>query len=208
MMQATESRGFARRSRGFLRCVQALLFISGAVAIGYVALMLLDARLSQQAANSDLERQMAAADAVHGDQQQPSPIRAPAKEGEVLGRIEIPRLGLMVAILEGTTSRTLRRGVGHIAGTALPGDAGNIGVAGHRDTYFRGLKDIHPSDEILVQTATGLSHYKVDWMRIAAPEDTGALAASNDSALTLVTCYPFYYVGPAPKRFIVHARKM
>jgi sortase A len=208
MMQAAESEGVARRSRGFLRCLQALLFITGAVAMGYVALTLLDARLSQQSANSDLDRQMAAAAASQEGQQQPSPIRAPAREGEVLGRIEIPRLGLLVAILEGTTSRTLRHGVGHIAGTAMPGDAGNIGVAGHRDTFFRGLKDIHPSDEILVQTATGLSHYQVDWVRVDAPEDTEVLAPSDDSALTLVTCYPFYYVGPAPKRFIVHARKV
>jgi sortase A len=207
MMQATESDEFATRSRVFLRWTQALLFIAGALAIGYVALMLLDARLSQQAANSDLDAQIAAVDAGHEDQQA-TPIRTQVKEGDVLGRIEIPRLGLMVAILEGTTSRTLRRGVGHITGTALPGDAGNIGVAGHRDTYFRGLKDIHASDEILVQTAAGLSKYQVDWVRIVAPDDTGALAPSNDSALTLVTCYPFYYVGPAPKRFIVHARKV
>jgi sortase A len=199
MIQATESEGFA---------TQVLLFITGALAMGYVALILLDARDSQQAANSVLDQQMAAEDASHEDQNPAATIRAPAKEGDVLGRIEIPRLGLMVAILEGTTSRTLRRGVGHIGGTALPGDAGNIGVAGHRDTYFRGLKDIHPSDDILVQTATGLSHYQVDWVRIVAPEDTGALAPSDDSALTLVTCYPFYYVGPAPKRFIVHARKV
>ena len=81
-------------------------------------------------------------------------------------------------------------------------------MAGHRDTYFRSLKDIHASDEILVQTEAGLSHYQVDWVRIVDPEDTGVLASSNDSALTLVTCYPFYYVGPAPKRFIVHARKV
>jgi len=208
MIQATESEGFARRSRGFLRWTQVLLFITGALAMGYVALILLDARDSQQAANSVLDQQMAAEDASHEDQNPAATIRAPAKEGDVLGRIEIPRLGLMVAILEGTTSRTLRRGVGHIGGTALPGDAGNIGVAGHRDTYFRSLKDIHASDEILVQTEAGLSHYQVDWVRIVDPEDTGVLASSNDSALTLVTCYPFYYVGPAPKRFIVHARKV
>jgi sortase A len=208
MIEATESEGSARRSHPFLRWTQVLLFIAGTLAIGYVALTLLDARLSQQAANTALDNQIAAADTSQKDQQQASPIRGLAKEGDVLGRIEIPRLGLMVAILEGTTSRSLRRGVGHIGGTALPGDAGNIGVAGHRDTYFRRLENIHVSDEILVQTATGLSHYQVDWVRIVAPEETGVLAPSEGSALTLVTCYPFYYVGPAPKRFIVHARKV
>jgi len=208
MIRGTESERLARRSRVLLRWMQALLFIVGTLAIGYVAIVLLDARLSQQTANSDLDAQIVADDASHETQNEASPVRGPAKEGDVLGRIEIPRLGLMVAILEGTTSRTLRRGVGHIGGTALPGVAGNIGVAGHRDTYFRSLKDIHASDEILVQTEAGLSHYQVDWVRIVDPEDTGVLASSNDSALTLVTCYPFYYVGPAPKRFIVHARKV
>ena len=208
MIRGTESERLARRSRVLLRWMQALLFIVGTLAIGYVAAVLLDAKLFQQAANSALNKQMAADEKSDVEQQQASPIRAPAKEGDVLGRIEIPRLGVMVAILEGTTSRTLRLGVGHIGGTALPGDAGNIGVAGHRDTYFRSLKDIHASDEILVQTATGLSHYQVDWVRIVAPEDTGVLAPSNDSALTLVTCYPFYYIGSAPKRVIVHARKV
>jgi sortase A len=208
MIDGTESEGFARRSRRILRLMQVLLFITGAVAVGYVAAVLLDAKLSQQAANTALDKQMAVEERSNAEQNSAAPIRAPAKEGDILGRIQIPRLGMMVAILEGTTSRTLRRGVGHIGGTALPGDAGNIGIAGHRDTYFRGLKDIQASDEILVQTATGLFHYQVDWVRIVAPEDTGVLAPSRDSALTLVTCYPFYFIGSAPKRFIVHARKV
>ena len=130
-----------------------------------------------------------------------------AKEGDVLGRIEIPRLGMMVAILEGTKSRTLRLGVGHIKGTAFPGEPGNIGIAGHRDTFFRGLRDIRSSDEIQIQTANGLSRYEVDWVRIVAPETIGVLAPSPESAITLVTCYPFHYIGAAPERFVVHAHK-
>lgn len=130
------------------------------------------------------------------------------KEGDVLGRIEIPRLGVKVVILQGTTSQTLRLGVGHIDGTALPGETGNIGIAGHRDTYFRALKDIRTDDEIQIQTATGLSSYKVDSVQIVAPDDTGVLAPSAGSAITLVTCYPFYFIGAAPERFIVHARRV
>jgi sortase A len=134
--------------------------------------------------------------------------RAAVKEGDVLGRIEIPRLGMSVAILEGTTSRTLRLGAGHIEGTALPGEPGNIGIAGHRDTYFRELKDIHASDEIRIQTATGLTRYEVDWIQITAPSDTAILAPSTKPAITLVTCYPFHFIGAAPERYVVHAHQL
>jgi sortase A len=112
-----------------------------------------------------------------------------------------------VAILEGTTAQTLRLGVGHIEGTALPGEPGNIGIAGHRDTYFRALKDIRTNDEIQIQTATGLTRYQVDSVQIVDPSDTGVLTPSAVSAITLVTCYPFHFIGAAPGRFIVHAHK-
>jgi len=140
-----------------------------------------------------------------GEPSKVMPSRSVAKEGDVLGRIEIQRLGMMVAIVQGTTSRTLGVGVGHIAGTALPGEPGNIGIAGHRDTYFRALKDIHLGDEIRIQTATSLSRYKVDTVRIVSPDDIGVLAPSAASAITLVTCYPFHFIGAAPQRFVVHA---
>jgi sortase A len=112
---------------------------------------------------------------------------------------------MTVAILEGTTSQALGVGVGHIVGTAFPGKQGNIGIAGHRDTYFRALKNIHIGDEIQIQTATGLSRYKVDKVKIVAPDDIGVLAPSAASAITLVTCYPFHFIGAAPQRFVVHA---
>jgi len=101
----------------------------------------------------------------------------------------------------------LRLGAGHIEGTPLPGEPGNIGIAGHRDTFFRELKDVRENDEIDLQTATGLFRYEVDWVKVVAPDDNSVLATSTESALTLVTCYPFYLVGPAPNRFVVHAHK-
>ena len=100
-----------------------------------------------------------------------------------------------------------RLGVGHIEGTALPGEAGNIGIAGHRDTYFRVLKDIRRDDEIQLQTASGVARYDVDWIQITAPRDGDIVSPTSESALTLVTCYPFYYIGAAPERFVVHARR-
>jgi sortase A len=146
---------------------------------------------------------------MHAEEQRKESLPgAAAKEGEVLGRLEIPQLGMMVAILEGTTSQTLAVGVGHIKGTALPGEQGNIGIAGHRDTYFRALKNIHPGDEIRIQTSTGLSRYMVDKLQVVAPEDVSVLAYSAASAITLVTCYPFHFIGAAPQRFVVHAHQV
>ena len=193
----------AMRSRAIVRWMRRILFIAGALATAYVAVTLLHAKLYQKAADSTLENQSRTQ-----EQSNAIPMPAVASEGGVVGRIEIPRLGISVAILEGTTSRTLRLGVGHIAQTSLPGQPGNIGIAGHRDTYFRALKDTRTNDMILIQTAIGVTHYKVDWIRIVAPGDTGVLAPSMESALTLVTCYPFYFIGASPKRYIVHALRI
>lgn len=202
MTPVTASQDFAMRGLRFLSWMRTFLFVIGALAVLYVALTQLRAGLFQKAAGETLEEQM------HVQEQlKVSLPRAIAKEGDVLGSIEIPRLGLSVAILEGITSQTLRLGVGHIEGTALPGDPGNIGIAGHRDTYFRALKDIRTNDEIQIQTASGLSRYEVDSVQIVNPEDIGVLAPSADSAITLVTCYPFHFIGAAPERFIVHAHK-
>jgi sortase A len=130
---------------------------------------------------------------------------APAPEGSVLGRIEIPRVGVSALVLEGVTGSTLRRGVGHITGTPLSRLPGNIGLAGHRDTVFRGLKDIRKGDPITLDTLDGTYSYVVDWAQVVDPDDIGVLAVSNRPELTLVTCYPFYYVGSAPERFVVRA---
>ena len=202
MIPETDQQGFATRRHLFLRWTRRFFFITGALAVTYVALTLLYARFYQQAAANTLDTQIDAQE-LH----EVSLPRAAAREGDVLGRIEIPRLGMTVAILEGTTAQTLRLGVGHIDGTALPGEAGNIGIAGHRDTYFRALKDIRANDEIQIQTATSLSRYEVDRVRIVTPDDTGILAPSAGSGITLVTCFPFHFIGAAPNRFVVHAHK-
>ena len=191
----------ARKPR-LLRWAQRLLFITGILLLGYGGFILLEARLYQVSAKRSLENEIQAE--KERPQSQPKP---PVKKGDVLGRMDIPRLGMSVAVLQGTSSRILRLGIGHIAGTPLPGESGNIGIAGHRDTFFRGLKDIRKNDEIQLQTASGLSRYEVDWMKVVANDDQDVLAPSTESALTLVTCYPFYFVGPAPKRFVVRAHK-
>jgi sortase A len=111
-------------------------------------------------------------------------------------------------ILEGTDGRTLRRAVGHIPGTPLPGQRGKVAITGHRDTFFRVLRNVQHDDEITLTTLDGTYRYLVDSTQVVAPEDTKVLDNSGDTILTLVTCYPFYFVGPAPKRFIVRAHKI
>jgi sortase A len=109
--------------------------------------------------------------------------------------------------VEGTNGRTLRRAVGHVPGTALPGARGNIAITGHRDTFFRALRNIREGDEVTLTTLNGAYHYRIDSMKVVGAEDTEVLNHSDESILTLVTCYPFYFVGPAPKRFIVRAHR-
>jgi sortase A len=188
------------QNQRFMRWTRFVLLIIGILALSYVAITLIVARIYQRNALLTLNKQIQAEEQHKAEQPVPT-----INEGDVLGRIEIPRIGISVAVLQGTTPRTLRLGVGHIKGTALPGETGNIGVAGHRDTYFRALKDIRKDDEIQLQTATGIDRYEVDWIQITSPSNIGVLAPTTKSSLTLVTCYPFYYIGAAPERFIVHA---
>lgn len=136
--------------------------------------------------------------------------QAPSLEnGRVLGRLSIPRLHLSSIVREGDDETTLSLALGHIPSTVLPGQTGNVGVAGHRDTIFRSLQGIHKNDLIQFETLAGTHVYEVDSMRIVKPDDVAVLRPrGTSSALTLVTCYPFYYVGSAPDRFIVSAHEV
>jgi sortase A len=125
--------------------------------------------------------------------------------GSAIGRLEIPRLQVSAIVRAGSDARTLRLAVGHIGGTALPGERGNVGLAAHRDTFFRRLGEIRPDDQIRLVTAEGTFVYHVDGTRIVEPTDTWVLNPTDEPALTLVTCYPFRYIGSAPQRFIVRA---
>lgn len=120
----------------------------------------------------------------------------------------IPKLQLEVAVLEGTSDLVLNRGVGRIEGTAQIGEVGNIGLAGHRDGFFRGLKDIETGDAMELETLTGTHTYEIDKISIVQPQDVYVLAPTEESRITLVTCYPFYFVGKAPLRYIVHGKEI
>jgi len=131
--------------------------------------------------------------------------RADASAGRIVGQIAIPELGLEADIREGLSRATLLLAVGHIPGTGFPGEVGNVGLAGHRDTFFRGLKDAQEGQIVELRTSDGLFFYRITTTQIVSPDETSVLAASANPTLTLVTCYPFYWVGRAPRRFIVHA---
>jgi sortase A len=133
---------------------------------------------------------------------------APSVNAGPLGRISVPRLHLTAMVEEGDDDDTLRAAVGHIPGTALPGAPGNFGLAGHRDTFFTGLKDLRRGDEIDFETRSAKYRYVVEETMIVGPNDTSVLAASRQKHLTLVTCYPFHFIGPAPRRFIARARQV
>jgi sortase A len=210
------------RDNPWIRWSRRLFFIIGILALGYVGFALLDARLYQadqsrrfQQELNGLKPPIVSNEHLHVSSISP----ASAKEGLMraeridiagvsrtpLGRIEISSIGLAAMILEGTDARTLRRAVGHIPGTPLPGQQGNVAITGHRDTFFRPLRNIRKEDEIRLTTLSGSYRYCVDSIKVVEPEDTEVLENSDSAILTLVTCYPFYFVGPAPNRFIVRA---
>ena len=122
--------------------------------------------------------------------------------------IEIPRLDLSAVVFEGTSDDTLARGVGHLQGSAAPGERGNLVLAGHRDTFFRELRGIRQGDQVTIKAPEGESKYRVDSTAIVQPNQIEVLRPSDDATLTLITCYPFSYIGNAPERFIVRATKV
>ena len=134
----------------------------------------------------------------------PAPVPAPAR-GTWIARLEVPSVTLATTVLEGTDDGTLSRGSGHIEDTPFPGQEGNVGIAGHRDTVFRPLRHIHLGDEMKLTTADRVYHYKISKTLIVTPDDVYVLDPTAQPTLTLVTCYPFDFIGHAPRRFIVQA---
>lgn len=124
-----------------------------------------------------------------------------------LALLTIDRLGIEVAVFNGTSDSTLNKGAGRVPGTAQVGATGNLAIAAHRDGFFRGLKDIAIGDEIDVRHADGVDHFVVTSTRIVLPDDVSVLQATTTSSITLITCYPFYFVGDAPQRFIVKGKR-
>jgi sortase A len=196
--------------RRHLRWLERLLLVIGIVSLGYYAYVSAEAALYQAFEERELDAILASAPAAAPDPRATifparTPVRERPAQGASIGRIEIPRLGVSAIIRAGSDARTLRLAVGYIPGTALPGEGGNTGLAAHRDTFFRRLRDIRTDDEIRIVTKEGTYRYEVDNTRIVQPKDVWVLNPTPQPALTLVTCYPFNYIGSAPERFIVRA---
>jgi sortase A len=196
------------RTNRFLRWSRDVFLTVGVLALGYSGYVLLDAKLYQAYQTRRFQQQLSSAQPATASSGGVRDLSVAPALGGALGRIEIARIGIAAMILEGADEPTLRRAVGHIPGTSLPGQQGNVAIAGHRDTFFRALRNVRNDDEITVTTLDGSYRYLVDSTQVVAPEDTQVLDHSGDTILTLVTCYPFYFVGPAPKRFIVRAHKI
>ncbi len=127
------------------------------------------------------------------------------QKGSSIAKLSIPRLSTVLYVLEGTDDKDLKRGPGHLEGSVMPGSDGNCVIAGHRDTHFRVLKDVHKGDIILVQSHEKTYRYRVSGLSVVTPDNTQSLQPTDKAVLNLVTCFPFEYVGSAPRRFVVHA---
>jgi sortase A len=198
----------SKRTHFILRWSRDAFLVVGVLILGYCGFVLLDTKLYQ--ANETRHFQQQIKDFAPGITSKGRVQEAsfhPAA-GKALGEIELTRIGVTAMILEGTDDRTLRRAVGHIPGTPLPGQPGNVAIAGHRDTFFRALRNVRQDDEITLLTLEGSYSYRVDSIMVVGPEDSQVLDNSGGDILTLVTCYPFYFVGPAPRRFIVQAQRI
>jgi sortase A len=149
----------------------------------------------------------------HDSSRPPNQLIAAATRNEVaasglIGRIAIPRFRVHSIVAEGTDARTLNRAVGHVPRTAFPGEPGNVVIAGHRDAFFSYLKGVRLGDRVRMTTPDGVFDYRIDSRTVVQPEQTEVLSATNVPTLTLITCYPFHYLGPAPERYVVRARQV
>jgi sortase A len=200
---------------GGLHALERALWLVGSVALTWCLLVIGVSRLDQALAGRRLDEarrgNRSAPVAIPADEGRRLPIggdrAVPLPLGTVVARLRIEKIGLSAVAKEGDDDATLRLAVGHVPGTVLPPEPGNAAFAGHRDRLFRRLGKLRPDDAIRVTTASGDFVYRVEWTSVVAPEDTWVLAPTPGPHLTLVTCYPFRFVGSAPKRFVVRARR-
>ena len=196
-----------RRHVGW-RGAERALVLAGVFCVGWAIGSWSHSQVYQWRALRHVERAIAAAPAP--GRVAAAPALAPARGGEsVIGVLGIPRLRLSIAVLEGDDPRTLDVAVGHLPDTALPWTGGNTALAGHRDTFFRRLRHVEVGDAVQLDTLYGTFEYRVRHLEVVDADDLSVLAPPDDHAgLTLITCYPFDYVGAAPRRFVVQAERL
>jgi sortase A len=190
--------------RGWKKLFSYLLLAGGTLLLFLGAREILGSRVGQYRAARDFQRSLED-NAI--DQSPHYTIRVtPPSPGETFAKLILPRLNAELYIVEGDDAGDLRRGPGHMIGSALPGARGNCVIAGHRDTHFRILKDVRNGDDIILKTPHGQYLYRVRTMKVVPTTAVSVLGPTPDPSLSLVTCYPFYYIGTAPERFIVEAK--
>ncbi|HEX2521401.1 MAG TPA: class D sortase [Terriglobia bacterium] len=205
-MKVSSSTGRRGRRVGVLLALHSVTLSAGASLLAWPMFVTLESQFTQWSG----ERQLLETSLTAKEKIVETSPRLPAGKqrypgGAVVGRFEVPRLQLSYVVLEGTQSRTLDKSIGHVEGTADIGESGNIGIAGHRNTHFRKLEWIRRGDEIKLSSKTAEFCYRVEWVRLFKPGDSEVLDPSHGPALTLVSCFPFEYVGAAPLRFVVRA---
>jgi sortase A len=184
-----------------------VLLTAGLVALAYVAYVAVDTSAYQADRRRLFAETRSVTPAPGAAPSEPDKVRPTPPDGAWLGEIEIPRLGIDVGIVQGESPRLLERAAGHVTETPLPGEMGNMVLAAHRDSFFRPLEHVRAGDEITVKTLDGDFHYVVESTIVVGQGDLWVLAPIGGRTLTLITCFPFRYVGAAPDRFIVRARE-
>jgi sortase A len=191
---------------------QRVLLVVGFAALGYCGLVVIAARRFQGRARVQMsEARIERATPVAAPTPETLSPLGPATESagtSLIGRPDVPSVPISAMVADGTSSATLRVAVGHVPGTAMPGQIGNMVFAAHRDTFFRGLGAIRPGDIIRVTVPGKQYVYSVRFTEIVSPRETWVLDPTSHEALTLITCYPFHFIGPAPSRFVVRARRL
>ncbi len=185
-----------RRNSLTLRGAFYFFLAAGVLALGYAGYVAVDARAYQTVEKAKFENV--------NRSETPHPVVV----GEVIGEMDVPRLGIEAMVVQGDSSKLLRRAVGHMPETPLPWEPGNVALAGHRDSFFRPLRNVRAGDAITLKTVNGEFQYEVESTEVVPPSDMHVLDATSGRTLTLITCFPFYYVGSAPDRFIVRARQV
>jgi sortase A len=203
------SEGGARRRRaGVLRWAAGLLVIAGIATLAWCGVLLTDAYIAQQLARQSLDTIVEVARPQISALGRTQTARSPVRRGGAIAVLSIPRVELSAVVLHGSDEQTLRRGPGHLEGTAMPGEAGNAVVAGHRDSFFRPLQQVRLGDDVFVDSTHGRLQYRVTSLTVVQPRDLSVLAPTDGEVLTLITCYPFWLLGNAPERFVVRATRV
>jgi sortase A len=210
-MRATWHARSSSRSVGLLRWVARLFVTGGLAALLWCVFVLTDVDNAQRSARETLGTTSRSTESPSTSTPPSVSSSAPSRRllrGTPLAELSIPRLGVSAVVLHGSDAHTLQLGLGHIENTAVPGESGNVAIAGHRDSFFRPLRNVQVGDDILLETPDERIHYRVSSFRVVNSYEVSVIGPTRDATLTLITCYPFWFIGSAPDRFVVRAMRV